>query len=84
MKAETAELVLMTYQMANNDRDKLGLLLQQHKCLLVLDESHHIKRFEGGTWAPALIDIGVYARIGENYSYRQHLHPTPCRICGHR
>jgi SNF2 family DNA or RNA helicase len=52
----------MTYQMANNDRDKLSLLLQQHKCLLVLDESHNIKRFEGGTWAPALIDIGVYAQ----------------------
>jgi SNF2 family DNA or RNA helicase len=60
-EAETAELVLMTYQMANNDRDKLSLLLQKHKCLLVLDESHNIKRFEGGTWAPALIDIGVYA-----------------------
>ena len=61
-EAENAELVLMTYQMANNDRDKLSLFLQQHKCLLVLDESHNIKRFEGGTWAPALIDIGVYAQ----------------------
>lgn len=61
-EAETAELVLMTYQMANNDRDKLSLLLQQRKCLLVLDESHNIKRFEGGTWAPALMDIGVYAQ----------------------
>ncbi len=61
-ETEGAELVLMTYQMANNDRDNLSLLLQQHKCLLVLDESHNIKRFEGGTWAPALIDIGVYAR----------------------
>jgi len=61
-EAEDAELVLMTYQMANNDRDKLSLLLQQCKCLLVLDESHYIKRFEGGTWAPALIDIGVYAQ----------------------
>lgn len=61
-EADTAELLLMTYQMANNDRDKLSLFLQQHKCLLVLDESHNIKRFEGGTWAPALIDIGVYAQ----------------------
>jgi SNF2 family DNA or RNA helicase len=61
-ETEGAELVLMTYQMANNDRDKLSLLLQRHKCLLVLDESHNIKRFEGGTWAPALIDIGVYAK----------------------
>jgi SNF2 family DNA or RNA helicase len=61
-EAEDAELVLMTYQMANNGRDKLSLLLQQDRCLLVLDESHNIKRFEGGTWAPALIDIGVYAQ----------------------
>ena len=61
-EAESSELVLMTYHMANNDREKLSLLLQQHKCLLVLDESHNIKRFEGGTWAPALIDIGVYAQ----------------------
>jgi SNF2 family DNA or RNA helicase len=60
-EAEGAELVLMTYQMANNDREKLSLLLQRSKCLLVLDESHNIKRFEGGTWAPTLIDIGVYA-----------------------
>jgi SNF2-related domain len=61
-EAEDAELVLMTYQMANNDRDKLSRLLQHYRCLLVLDESHNIKRFEGGTWAPALIDIGVYAQ----------------------
>ncbi|HTV58941.1 MAG TPA: DEAD/DEAH box helicase [Verrucomicrobiae bacterium] len=61
-EAENAELVLMSYQMANKDRDKLARLLQQHTCLLVLDESHNIKRFEGGTWAPALIDIGVYAQ----------------------
>lgn len=60
-QAETAELVLLTYQMASNDRDKVSSFLQQHKCLLVLDESHNIKRLEGGTWAPALIDLGTYA-----------------------
>jgi len=61
-EAEAAELVLMSYQMANNERYKLSLLLQGHRCLLVLDESHNVKRFEGGTWAPALIDIGAYAQ----------------------
>jgi SNF2 family DNA or RNA helicase len=60
-QAETAELVLLTYQMANNDRDKLSLLLQQNKSLLVVDESHNIKRLEGGTWAPGLIDVGIHA-----------------------
>ena len=60
-QAEAAELVLLTYQMANNDQDKLSSLLQQYKSLLVLDESHNIKRLEGGTWAPALIDVGTHA-----------------------
>lgn len=70
-RAEMAELVLLTYQVASNDRDKLSSLLQQHKSLLVLDESHNIKRLEGGTWAPALIDVGT------NASRRMILTGTP-------
>lgn len=62
LRAEAAELVLLTYQMASNDRDKLSYLLQEYESLLVLDESHNIKRLEGGTWAPALINLGAYAR----------------------
>ncbi len=59
--ADAKELVLLTYQMANNDQENLVSLLQGHRTLLVLDESHNIKRLEGGTWATALIDIGTHA-----------------------
>lgn len=59
--ADAKELVLLTYQMANNDQENLISLFQRHRTLLVLDESHNIKRIEGGTWATALIDIGIHA-----------------------
>lgn len=60
-QADSKELVLLTYQMANNDPENLTYLLQRQRTLLVLDESHNIKRLEGGTWATALIDIGAHA-----------------------
>jgi len=47
--------------MANNDQARLKTFLQEQKSFVVLDESHNIKRLEGGTWAPALIEIGAYA-----------------------
>ncbi len=59
--ADAKELVLLTYQMANNDQENLISLVERHRTLLVLDESHNIKRLEGGTWASALIDIGTHA-----------------------
>jgi len=59
--ADAKELVLLTYQMATVDQEHLISLLQRQRTLLVLDESHNIKRLEGGTWAPALIDIGTHA-----------------------
>ena len=60
-EATDAELILITYQMATNDQERLRTFLRQNSCLVVLDESHNIKRLEGGTWAPTLIDIGAYA-----------------------
>ena len=60
-EADAQELVLLTYQMASNDQDRLASLIQRHRTLLILDESHNIKRLEGGLWAPALIDIGTHA-----------------------
>ena len=59
--ADAKELVLLTYQMASNDRESLVSLLQRAPTLLGLDESHNIKRLEGGTWATALIDVGARA-----------------------
>jgi SNF2 family DNA or RNA helicase len=59
--ADTAELVLLTYQMASNDADKVAALLQHKKYLLVLDESHNIKRLEGGKWADGLVELAPFA-----------------------
>jgi len=59
--ANNKELLLLTYQTASNDRECVISFLQRHKTLLVIDESHNIKRLEGGTWANALIEIGRYA-----------------------
>ncbi len=59
--ADAAELVLLTYQMASNDADDVAAYLQRNKCFLVLDESHYIKRLEGGKWANALLDLAPFA-----------------------
>jgi SNF2 family DNA or RNA helicase len=60
-EAVDAELVLLSYQMASNDVDDLIILLQQNKTLLVLDESHNVKRIEGGKWADAVLKLAPYA-----------------------
>src|SRR5439155_11484046 len=59
--ADDRELVLLTYQMANNDAEELASYLQRHRSMLVLDESHNIKRLEGGKWAETLLQIAPYA-----------------------
>lgn len=33
------------------------------RTMLVVDEAHRVKRFRGGTWAPALIDVAPLARV---------------------
>lgn len=60
-EADDAELVLLTYQMASNDADDLAALLQRNKCFLVIDESHNIKRLEGGKWADSLVNLAPFA-----------------------
>ena len=59
--ADRATLVLLTYQMASNDAQELAAFLRRHKVMFVLDESHNIKRLEGGKWAETLIGIAPLA-----------------------
>ena len=59
---EDAELILLTYQMATNIHSELIKFLDGSNCLLVLDESHHVKRFEGGSWARMIIRISPHAK----------------------
>jgi SNF2 family DNA or RNA helicase len=59
--ADSAEIVLLTYQMAAADTADLITYLTKHKTMLVLDESHNIKRLEGGKWAEAVLSVAPYA-----------------------
>jgi SNF2 family DNA or RNA helicase len=56
-----ADLILCTYQLVANDESDLVQLLSSRKVLLVIDESHNIKRLAGGTWADSLIGLAPYA-----------------------
>ncbi len=60
-EADAADLVLLTYQMASNDADDLAALLQRSRCLLVLDESHNVKRIDGGRWADSVVELAPFA-----------------------
>jgi SNF2 family DNA or RNA helicase len=57
----TAELFLITYQMAANDVDQLRGLCRRESMMLVLDESHYVKRFEEGRWANAVLELAPFA-----------------------
>ena len=57
-----SEIVLLTYQMASKEIEELINILQDNKVLLVLDESHNIKRLEGGIWSDAVITLASYAK----------------------
>jgi len=61
-EALTADLVVMSYQMASNDLNAVKNLLMQSKTLLVLDESHNIKRLEGGRWSDAVQSLAPFAK----------------------
>jgi SNF2 family DNA or RNA helicase len=56
-------LLLMSFATAASDKNDLVALLKSHRTMLVVDESHRVKRFRGGLWAPALIEVARYARI---------------------
>jgi SNF2 family DNA or RNA helicase len=60
-KAESADLILLTYQLASNDLSDLSAFMRTHKTLLVLDESHNIKRIAGGKWAEAVLQLAPIA-----------------------
>jgi hypothetical protein len=61
--AERGDVLLMSYATASADRVPLREMVGRRAAMLVVDESHRIKRFRGGAWAPALVDIAVGCRI---------------------
>lgn len=56
------ELLLCTYQMAYRDVELLIDVLKSHSWMVILDESHNIKRYEGGAWAESTMRLAPYAR----------------------
>ena len=59
--SEQYELFLCHYQTAANDIASIIDLCERHKILMVIDESHYIKRFDGGVWSNALLTIAPHA-----------------------
>ncbi|MEW9501140.1 DEAD/DEAH box helicase [Jeotgalibacillus marinus] len=59
---DRADLFLTTFQTAAIDAVKLIELMKRYRIMLVVDESHYIKRFENGTWANALLKLAPYAQ----------------------
>jgi hypothetical protein len=61
IQSDKFELFLCTYQTALNDISEIIRLCKQNKVFLIIDESHNIKKFEGGKWSEALLKISPHA-----------------------
>ena len=57
------DLLLLSYAMAASDRLAILAMCERINIMLIVDESHRIKRFRGGVWAPALTEIAELARV---------------------
>lgn len=62
-QADRGQLLLLSYPTAASDLRQLTELFVTYRVMLIVDESHRVKRFRGGVWAPALIDLARRARI---------------------
>ena len=60
---QARQILLLSYATAAADRSRLRNLCDSFNTMLVVDESHRIKRFKGGVWAPALKEIAKHARV---------------------
>lgn len=61
--ASRGDLLLLSYAMAASDRLAILAMCERVNMMLIVDESHRIKRFRGGMWAPALTEIAELARV---------------------
>ena len=56
-RARSASILLVGYQAATADQQRIFDIAERLNVMLIVDESHRAKRFRGGSWAPALIAI---------------------------
>lgn len=61
LQSDKFELFMCTFQTALNDTSEIIKFCKMNKVFIVIDESHNIKRFEGGKWSEALLKIAPYA-----------------------
>ncbi|MGW2638713.1 SNF2-related protein [Streptomyces sp. NPDC001348] len=57
------DLLLLSYPTAAADQLMLLDLFKRHSVMLIVDESHRVKRFRGGVWAPALVELAKRATV---------------------
>ena len=61
--ARDRDVLLVSYASAASDKIALQELCRRKRVMLVADESHRIKRFTGGLWAPAVAEIAKLSRV---------------------
>ncbi|ASY32776.1 SNF2-related protein [Streptomyces sp. CLI2509] len=57
------DLLMLSYPTAAADQLTLLDLFKAHNVMLIVDESHRVKRFRGGVWAPALVELAKRATV---------------------
>lgn len=62
-RAAPGQLLLCSYATAASDQYEIEKLCRRLRVMLIADESHRVKRFRGGQWAPALVAIARPARV---------------------
>lgn len=62
-RTEAGSLLLCSYATATSDQHAIERLCGRLRVMLIADESHRVKRFRGGQWAPAVVAIARVARV---------------------
>ncbi|NKB15733.1 MAG: DEAD/DEAH box helicase [Sphingomonadales bacterium] len=57
------QILVLSYATAAADQRELIELCSSWNVMLIVDESHRVKRFRGGLWAPALTEVAKSARV---------------------
>ena len=61
--ARAGHVLLLSYATAAADQPALIRLSRRLRVVLVVDESHRVKKFQGGQWASAVMQVARYARV---------------------
>lgn len=70
-RVRSRSLLLLSYATAAADQAALLEVFSRFKVMLVVDESHRIKRFRGGLWSSAVVELARASQV------RQVLSGTP-------